>query len=118
MILGFSQLLGVWPRRWGRHSFYTEINSRKPSAPGHHDRAVEDTHWEVSAIAPLIAEVLFVCFIFFQGEHSKNFFQKEKVLYTSATETGELYLHLLYFLMLAIFQLLVLQRVKAVCHMC
>lgn len=39
---------------------------------------------------------------FLQGEHSKNFFQKEKVLYTSATKTGEFYLRLLCFLFLAV----------------
>lgn len=89
MTRGFSQLRGVWPRLWGHDHFCTEVNS------GHRDRGLEDTHWEASAAARLIPDVLFCVFYFMQGEHSKNLFQKEKVLYPSATKAGEFCLHLL-----------------------
>jgi hypothetical protein len=34
----------------------------------------------------------FVLLCFLQGEHTQNFFQKEKVLHTPAAKTGEFHL--------------------------
>lgn len=73
----------------GPPSFLHRSNS------GCRDRGVEDARWEASAAARPIPDVLFCVFYFMQGEHSKNLFQKEKVLYTSATKAGEFCLHLL-----------------------
>lgn len=90
----------VFGRSDGATIISSEVNSEKPRTPRHRDHGVEDALREASAIARLIP-AFFVCY-FLQGEHSKNFFQKEKVLYTSATKTGEFYLRLLCFLFLAI----------------
>lgn len=61
MIPGFSQLLGVGPRRWGRDHSYTEVNC------GHRDPGAEDAHWEESATARLIPDVLFWCVLSHAG---------------------------------------------------
>ena len=63
--LGFGQPLGVWPGPWGRHPFSAEAKSRKPRAPGHHDRGLEDTDREASAATLLLPDVLSLFHVLF-----------------------------------------------------
>lgn len=85
MTPGFRQLLGVGPRRRSRDHAYTEVNS------GHRPLEQRLCPGEAVATARPIPHVPSWCVFlsFTQGEHPKNLFQKEKVLYTSAAKAGE-----------------------------